>query len=63
MEEAAVEAAVEEEVEEAVEEAKLREEPRQEEETRNSLEQNHLPLVETDKTSTDSSQTSKDTCP
>ena len=35
---------------------------REEEETRNSLGRNHLPSMGTDKTSTDSSRTSKDTC-
>ena len=60
------EAAVEEEVavEEVVEARQQAEQQLQEEEgTQNSSEQNHLPSAEIDKTSTDSSQISKDTCP
>ena len=62
-EEAAVaeEGAAEEE-EGEVAEAKLQEE-QQQEETRNSLEQNHPPSAETDKMSTASCQTSWDICP
>jgi hypothetical protein len=58
VEEAEVEAEVEEE-----EEQQQEEQQQQEEEMRNSLEQNHLPLTGIDKTSTDSSQTFKGTCP
>ena len=56
----------EEVVAEAAEEEEQRqvEEQRQQgEEMRNSSEQNHLPSMEIDKTSTDSSQTFKGTCP
>ena len=56
------EAAVEVEVEE-VAEAPRQEEQRQEEETRSSSERNHPPSAGIAKTSIDSFQTSRDTCP
>ena len=51
---------VEEEAEEEVEEQQLQEQLQ--EEIRNSSEQNPLPSMGIDKTSIDSSQTSRDTC-
>ena len=61
----AVEGAVEEEEEEEVGEevAQQQAQQPQEEETRNSSEQNHLPSMGIDKSSTDSSRIFKDTCP
>jgi hypothetical protein len=62
--EEAVEEAVEEEVEEEEEVAEEAEQQQpQEQEMRNSSERNHPPSMGIDKTSIDSSQTFKGTCP
>ena len=52
-----------EEVAEEEEQQQVEEQQRQEEETRNSSEQNHLPSMGIDKTSTDSSRIFRGTCP
>ena len=52
-----------EEEEAEAEEQQEQEQRRQGEEMRNSSERNHLPSMGIDKTSTDSSQTFKGTCP
>ena len=63
MAEEVAEEVAEEAAEEAEEEGQRQVQRRQEEEMRNSSEQNHLPSMGIDKTSTGSSQTFKGTCP